>query len=99
MIKRTPLTRVLVPAEGGAWNPLLNYPRNLPCLCGSGFKFKVCCNGKLPRAVSKDWAKTIDDNWDKIINQEIKFRHHEKTVNPLTWRQPKPPKGDNDASA
>jgi hypothetical protein len=27
---------------GYSWNPLLSYPRNHPCFCMSGRKFKQC---------------------------------------------------------
>lgn len=29
--------------DGNKWNPLLKYPRNEPCYCGSNKKFKKCC--------------------------------------------------------
>ncbi len=88
---------VLVPKKGAAWNPLLKYPRNLPCMCGSGFKFKQCCYKKLPRAVPKDWADAIEARWQDVIDQKIKFAHHEKKKhNPLTWRDPKPPVAKED---
>lgn len=30
------------PLPGDIWNPLVKFPRNNPCPCGSGKKFKVC---------------------------------------------------------
>jgi len=33
--------------EGLDWNPMRSYPRNLPCACGSGKKFKRCCRDKM----------------------------------------------------
>lgn len=37
---------------GWAWNPLLTLPRNQPCPCRSGLKFKTCCLRKLPKVVT-----------------------------------------------
>lgn len=37
-----------VPKPGHAWNPLLKFPRNNPCPCGSGKKFKKCCVNNVP---------------------------------------------------
>lgn len=28
---------------GFTWNPLVGYPRNKDCFCGSLLKFKICC--------------------------------------------------------
>ncbi len=30
------------PKPGFSWNPLMKLPRNEPCVCGSGKKFKKC---------------------------------------------------------
>lgn len=30
------------PPRGQVWNPARDYPRNAPCLCGSGKKYKKC---------------------------------------------------------
>ena len=40
------------------WNPLLNYPRNSPCPCQSGKKFKKCHLNMLPLAVKAEEAET-----------------------------------------
>ncbi|AFC22542.1 hypothetical protein phi1422_0022 [Bdellovibrio phage phi1422] len=40
--------------SGNQWNPLKAYPRNLPCPCGSGIKFKKCCVDKIPMTVKKN---------------------------------------------
>lgn len=42
---------------GWAWNPLLTYPRNKPCPCRSGKKFKVCHLNMLPRVIPEKLAK------------------------------------------
>ena len=41
-------------------NPLLRYPRNLPCWCGSGRKAKVCCLFKQPRSVPAETAAMLE---------------------------------------
>jgi hypothetical protein len=56
--------KVLLP--GGAWNPALKYPRNLPCPCDSGKKFKHCHLPHLPRAVSTEEAKDIKPGIDYV---------------------------------
>ncbi len=35
-----------IPLKGFAFNPLATLPRNEPCFCGSGKKFKKCCLDK-----------------------------------------------------
>ena len=45
--------------DDSAWNPLLKYPRNATCFCGSGFKAKRCCLPNLELAVSKEAASRI----------------------------------------
>lgn len=43
--------------DGNTWNPLLKYPRNRECYCGSRIKHKKCCvNNKSP-FVSKAQAE------------------------------------------
>ncbi len=44
------------PKEGLVWNPLVALPRNMPCPCASGKKFKSCHLPNLPRVVPKDLA-------------------------------------------
>jgi hypothetical protein len=36
------------PGPGCVPNPLLRKPRNSPCLCGSGKKWKKCCLPLMP---------------------------------------------------
>lgn len=38
-------------SPGYDWNPFYNFPRNLPCPCGSKKKFKKCCLQKLRRTI------------------------------------------------
>lgn len=46
------------PKPGCVWNPLLEYPRNARCVCGSGKKFKSCClpSPHFERAIPADRA-------------------------------------------
>jgi hypothetical protein len=37
--------------DGFAWNPLLGLPRNMPCPCDSGKKYKHCHLLTMPRAI------------------------------------------------
>lgn len=46
----------LAPIPGFQYNPLTKFPRNNPCPCRSGKKFKVCCLSKLPPVVSNEEA-------------------------------------------
>jgi len=50
-----------------AWNPLKKYPRNAPCFCGSGKKFKVCHYGKIKDVVSGEDAKQIEADMKLIL--------------------------------
>ncbi len=47
-------TQVLIgkeyePEVGHSWNPIVSWPRNNPCFCQSGKKFKKCCMNKVSR--------------------------------------------------
>lgn len=53
------ITPVLVP------NPLLEWPRNFNCVCGSGKKFKKCCLNELQRNVTIKDANEINKKLDK----------------------------------
>lgn len=46
------------PMEGTTWNPMLKYPRNSVCYCGSKIKAKKCCLPKQPLAIDKTFAAT-----------------------------------------
>lgn len=49
------------PNEGRSWSPLLNFPRNDKCFCGSGIKFKKCHLNKLARTCTKLDAEKINE--------------------------------------
>lgn len=46
-------------------NPFKKWPRNLPCFCGSGVKFKKCCHDKIIDVVTKVEHEDLvkDFNW------------------------------------
>lgn len=52
-----PANRVFFLKDGFAWNPLKSYPRNAPCVCRSGKKFKKCCMDKISPVCSDQDAK------------------------------------------
>jgi uncharacterized protein YecA (UPF0149 family) len=52
----TPTGVGLRPKKGFDWNPLLGYPRNQRCFCGSGQKFKYCCANRMPETLKKKEA-------------------------------------------
>lgn len=43
--------RVYKPHSDAVINPMRDYPRNMPCICNSGKKWKVCCLPKQPMLV------------------------------------------------
>lgn len=51
---KEPTNRTWAPIDGHVWNPLLKFPRNKPCPCGTGLKFKHCHLPIISRAVPKD---------------------------------------------
>jgi len=66
----------LRPKDGFDWNPLLSLPRNMPCPCGSGRKFKLCHLLTLPKAIPFSMAA----QYRKVVKQadEIHFTHDPK---------------------
>lgn len=65
VIKRKHLCSRLDP--GNVMNPWLKWPRNTPCFCGSGRKFKVCCDGSLQRWVSEAEGKKMMETMPKLL--------------------------------
>ncbi len=41
----------VVPLPGYVFNPMRKYPRNEPCYCNSGLKYKKCCLNTDPLAI------------------------------------------------
>lgn len=54
--KGKPKIMARIPKPGYVWNPTLNYPRNSPCFCKSGKKFKKCCLSLIPPTCTKEKA-------------------------------------------
>lgn len=46
-------------------NPLLEWPRNYKCVCGSGKKFKACCLPTLSTKVTFEDAEIINEKLNK----------------------------------
>lgn len=56
---------VIAPLPGHEWNPLRDLPRNRPCPCRSGQKFKLCCLNRMPKAVPTEVAKQYREQMAK----------------------------------
>ena len=50
----------LRPRRGHEWNPLLTWPREVKCFCGSYKLHKDCHLGKIKVAIPKEMAKFIN---------------------------------------
>lgn len=48
-------------------NPFTKWPVNLSCFCGSGFKFKKCCQFKIPKAIKKENLAMLDRNFSHLL--------------------------------
>lgn len=59
----------LKPAKHLTHNPLIKFPRNHACFCGSGKKFKHCCAKTCPRYVPKDLAEQIKERMKVEIKE------------------------------
>ena len=66
------------PAHGYSRNILVNYGRNLPCLCGSEVKFKKCCLPRMPRYIPADVALRMEK--DKTHKEAIFFEWYRAEV-------------------
>ena len=55
----------LGPAPGFTYNPLLKFPRNSPCPCRSGKKFKQCCLTRIPQIVKVEDAKSFEEQMSR----------------------------------
>lgn len=62
-----------IPLAGHTWNPLKNFPRNEPCFCGSGKKFKKCCLDKMGTTVTikecENIKKLLKGKGENSVNQ------------------------------
>lgn len=60
--------------EGKARNPYLDYPRNMQCFCGSGKKFKKCCQARMKDVVdAKDVNNLTNSMRTRIVAREAEF--------------------------
>lgn len=48
-------------------NPFKKWPRNLPCFCGSGKKFKKCCNDKIGGIVKYSEYSTLKQDFNRML--------------------------------
>lgn len=60
-----PTSQAMVPMIGYAWNPLRQIPRNNPCPCRSGRKFKACCLNTLPPVVPEKAAEIYREQMNR----------------------------------
>lgn len=64
-----------IPGEGYAlragsqWNPILKYPRNHECFCGSKLKFKKCCLHVAKMAIETEPASLTKALVNKVRNK------------------------------
>lgn len=43
------------------WNPVKRYPRNAPCVCNSGKKYKKCCEPHQPVVIGNENVKENEE--------------------------------------
>lgn len=60
------------------WNPVKRYPRNAPCVCGSGKKFKKCCEPHQPVAINNEGEQTQKENADIATFVNLVRKHQAK---------------------
>lgn len=60
-----------IPKDGHVWSPLLRYPKNAKCFCGSGKKFKACHKDNMKMAVLPDEAKQLKAYVDNVIQNNL----------------------------
>jgi Na+-transporting NADH:ubiquinone oxidoreductase subunit NqrF len=59
------------PKAGFVWNPLLKFPRNNNCFCGSTKKAKNCCLPCVAEACSKESADALEADWEGLIRGTV----------------------------
>ncbi len=60
---------VIVLKPGFAWNPFTKFPRNLPCYCGSGTKFKRCHSGKISEVIASNKEMESKRLFNSVVKQ------------------------------
>lgn len=58
---------------GMAWNPLVTLPRNMPCPCDSGKKYKHCHLPVMPRAIPEKLAAEYAEQIKGASFESLKF--------------------------
>lgn len=59
------------PMDGYGWNPLNSYPVNMMCFCGSGKKFKKCCQSKIPKCLPNSLVRQMTAEIDPFTRARI----------------------------
>ena len=59
-------------------NPFNKWPRNLPCFCGSGKKFKKCHDGNFSEPVTPEEAEKLKPDFDRIL--AVVQTNHDKGI-------------------
>lgn len=54
------------PIDGMVWSPLMRYPMNAKCFCGSGKKFKKCHKDQVKMACKPEEAEQLKKYVDMI---------------------------------
>ena len=74
---------------GYVWNPLLKYPRNSDCFCGSHLKFKKCCLSKVKPVVLASEMKGILESLRKGHRIKLVDTEHDPNANGVENEEPK----------
>ncbi len=48
-------------------NPFVKWPPNLSCFCGSGRKFKKCCQDKIVKTVTETDSKILAPDFERVL--------------------------------
>lgn len=54
---------------GVVYNPFTKWPRNFPCFCGSGVKFKKCHESKIDTGVSEHQFNILRPDFEKMLSR------------------------------
>ena len=68
-----PEVKGYVAPKGAMWNPLLKWPRNHVCWCGSGLKAKFCCLPRSSKCISLKTGTVIKANWNGLLKGTIRL--------------------------
>ncbi len=59
---------------GNAWNPLVGFPRNAACFCGSGSKAKRCCLPRVAEFCSSKKAAELKRLMPQIVAGTVRIQ-------------------------